>query len=92
MLRNIRKVLSTDALAVEQDIARHFAVVGFGDEPIDAAHQGGLSTAAGTRQQQHFPRVQLQVDILNGWCAAGVIAEGKLPDDERQNFRFRHSG
>jgi len=26
--------------------------------------------------------VQLQVDILNGWYAAGVIAEGKISDDE----------
>ncbi len=45
VLRDIREGFSAHALAVKQDITRHFAVVGFGDEAVNTTHQGGLAAA-----------------------------------------------
>jgi hypothetical protein len=63
------------------DITVLFAVVGMGNQAIDAAHQGGFSAAGGAGNQHHLTGLDFEIDILDGEIIPPAVSEGKVFDD-----------
>ena len=77
--------------AVHRQSAGGFAGVAEGDEPVDAAGQGGFARAGGPGDQNLFAGIDVQVDVVEGGPGLGAVLEGEIPEGNDGVHRQRSS-
>ena len=77
--------------AVHNQTALAFAGVGEGIQTVDAGRQCAFAAAGRTCNQHALARVDVQINVVQGWLLLRAVLEGKITEGYDRGFGFSHT-